>query len=145
MDPKLFQQRLEELAELEIVQVKGSQVRAPEEPIVIRRDNKDVTIDEKNNPTLNQRVKKIKNNLKKCPDCDRSVESRVISIRQYTFPIKHWRRLCNVCNAFEDPRTGKFNLKGVATQNIYNIVLRPQMSDEQKESVFNQVKKKPAK
>jgi hypothetical protein len=145
MDPKEFKQRLDELAELEVVKVTGHQVRPPDEPIVIRRDNQDLVIDDKNNPTLIKRVKKLKNELKKCSDCDNMVKNRIVSIKQYLFPIKHWRRHCNICNGFEDPRTGKFNLRGIATQNVYNAVLRPQMSDEQKESVFKQVKKKPAK
>ena len=145
MDPKLFQQRLEELAELETVKVSGHQMRPPDEPVVVRRDNQDVVIDEKDNPTLIKRVKRLKNELKKCPDCDNQVKDRIVTIKQYVFPIKHWRRHCNICNGFEDPRTGKFNLRGAATQNIYNSVLRPQMTEEQKQSIFQQVKKKPAK
>lgn len=149
MDPKKFKQQLEEFAELEVIKVRNHTGRTQDEPIVVRRDNKDLAIDADNNQTLTYKVKKIKNQINKCPDCNKSVKNRTVTIKLLTFPMKHWRYSCNNCNLTQDPQTGKYTLKGIKAQNVWHSYLRSKMAENdiivEEESISEVVLKKPTK
>lgn len=155
MDPKEFKRRLEELAEIQLTKVAGKAQRKPDETVTVWRNGQEIEIPEKDNHTLHYKIKKIKNETQKCVDCNRRVKNRTITKKLYSYPVNHWRRLCNNCNLIEHPETGKFCLLGAATQNVYIQYLRrthPQLIEQNQTELTNEnqpelapVERKPAK
>ena len=147
MDPKEYKRRLEELAEIQLIKVAGKAQRKPDETVTVWRNGEQIEIPEKENHTLYYQVKKIRNEISKCQDCGKRVKRRTTSKKLYHYPVNHWRMMCNNCNLFQHPETGKFCLLGVATQYVYIQWLKkthPDLIDEnQPES--EPVEKKPAK
>ena len=153
MDNEEFLRRLNELAELKVIKVAGPAQRKPDEHLIVWRNGQEYEIDDKANPTLYYRIKKIKDELRKCEDCGKKVKNRTISKKLYAFPVKHWRKLCNNCNMVQHPDTGKYCLLGAATQNVYIQYLKrthPELQEISELKDLNQpelapVEKKPAK
>lgn len=145
MDPKEFKRRLEELAEIMPNKVPNHKGRKPDEPIIVHRDGEEIVIPEDENHTLTYRIKKLRNESQKCPDCNKKVKNRIIYTKLYTYPIGHWRRLCNGCNLTEHPESKKFCLLGSGTQHVWNTWLRNNHPNLVKEPDLIPAEKKPAK
>lgn len=156
MDPKEYRRRLEELADIVPIKVKNHKGRNPDEPIVVHRDGEEILIPEDNNHTLAYQVKRLKNDVRKCDDCNKKVKNRTTTKKKYSYPLAHWRLMCNNCNMFQHPETGKFCLVGVATQNVYTQWLKRQHPElvktdliaeqiDEKQPELAPVEKKPAK
>jgi hypothetical protein len=147
MDPKEFKQRLEELAELEVIKAKALPQRAPEETVTVWRNGEEVAIDDDNNPTLTYKVKKLKQEKQPCVDCGKSVANRTVVRKLLNYPATHWRNHCNNCNSTQDPRTGEYRLKGAASYNVWNQFIKDQMNSdkEQKQPDLIPIMKLPTK
>jgi hypothetical protein len=110
MDPKLFRQRLEELAELKVVkEPRTADRREAEDADSIWRDGKEYVINPKDNPTLNIAIARIKPMIKACEDCGLMVEDRLVHVKIYDNPYPHWRKNCISCKMTEHPLTGCFD------------------------------------
>lgn len=131
MDPKEYKQRLEELAEIVPIKVPHHKGRKPDEPVVVHRNGEEIVIPEDSNHTLTYKIKKIKNDVRKCEDCNKRVKNRTISRKLYQYPIRHWRNLCNNCSMFQHPETGRYMLVGVSAQNAWNSWLKKNHPDLQ--------------
>jgi ribosomal protein L37E len=118
MDPKLFQQRLEELAELTVIkEARNSGERMPDEPPEVMRNGQVIEIDRKDNNTWPWAVKKLKTQPKVCDDCGKTVKDRVVSRKLCTYPENHWRSNCSACGLHLNPETRKYDM--TATQVNY--------------------------
>jgi hypothetical protein len=141
MDPKLFKQRLEELAELKTVRAPRSPAqRAAEEPEEIFRNGKTLVIDEKNNPTNMLAIKKIRNQEQICEDCDRFVKNRVVNYKVLDSPQRHWRKSCGSCQKTFNPETGQFDLISTKAGYVYACFF-----NKEKQSISRVIFKKPTK
>jgi len=141
MDPKLFKQRLEELAELKTVrEPRSPAIRAAEEPEEIFRNGKTLLIDEKNNPTNMLGIKKLRSEEKICEDCDRFVKNRVINYKVLDFPMRHWRKSCGSCQKTFNPETEQFDLISTKAASVYINFF-----NKEKQSISRVVFKKPTK
>lgn len=111
MDPKLFQQRLLELAELEYI--KSSQHgnhRPRRSDQEVYRNGDTMCIDHMHNPTLTCQVRRLKTQSQPCPDCQNMVKDRCVERILYHYPLKHWRERCRGCDLVKNPRTGEFDI-----------------------------------
>ena len=119
MDNEEFLRRLNELAELQVIKVASPAKRKPEDEVIVWRNGQAIEIDDTDNPTLYYKIKKLKSDVRKCDDCSKKVKNRTVTKKLYAYPVKHWRKLCNNCNMFEHPDSGKYCLVGASTQNVY--------------------------
>jgi len=110
MDPKLFRQRLEELAELKVIkEPRNANRREAEDVDTVWRNGEEFLIDPKDNPTLNLGIAKIRPITKPCDDCGEIVTNRRVEIKVYDNPYPHWRKNCVTCKMTEHPLTGRFD------------------------------------
>lgn len=125
MDPKLFQQRLEELAELRVISPsRTAHVREATEPIDIFREGQEFEISHDSNPTLTTEIIKLKNTRRPCDDCGNIVDNRRVERRLYTSFRPHWREECMSCHRYRDAN-GLFTMNAVQIQNYFRIELQP--------------------
>lgn len=125
MDNEIFLKQLQELAELELVGVpRTGGLREADEPEEILRNGQLFSIDLKNNPTLNLRVKALKTQPQKCSDCDRTVVGRKVNHSLYSYPKPHWRKNCNICKKTQEPETGEFSVPTNAAQIYFLNLMR---------------------
>lgn len=117
MDPKQFQERLTELAELEPIKPRWLQVRTPDEPIVIERQGQQIDLT-KGNPTLTLRIRRLKNTIRVCEDCNELVDRRRVERKLYTSIQPHWRDICTNCNRVRDLE-GQFRLTPTEANSYY--------------------------
>jgi hypothetical protein len=154
MDNEEFLSRLTELAELQVIKVAGPAQRKPDEHLIVWRNGQEYEIDDKANPTLYYRIKKIKNNVRKCEDCGRRVKERIVTKKLLSFPVVHWRQSCNTCKMYQHPETGDYCLVGLATQSVWlswlklnhpALMNQPQCEISSEQPELAPVEKKPAK
>ena len=118
MDPKSFQQQVEQWAEIRFVKTaKHPGFRNADEPPVIYRAGKPVKIDLKLNQTWAIEVKKMK--PQQCVDCGKMVKNRVVNIRRCSSPEPHWRENCNLCKMTRDPDTGLFSISNQKVEKYF--------------------------
>jgi len=92
MDPKQFQAKLTEFAQLEYV--KANQLD-PQDDL---------------NESRNLRIKAVKPIAQSCPDCHLPCKDRKIQWFRITAPINIWREHCTACKRSRNPETGDFDL-----------------------------------
>ena len=125
MNNEIFLKQLQELAVLELVSVpRTGGLREADEPEEILRNGQLFSIDLKNNPTLNLRVKALKTQPQKCSDCDRVVQDRKIHQTVYAYPFPHWRKNCGHCKKTQDPETGEFSVPTTSAQAYFTNILK---------------------
>lgn len=120
MDQKEYLKRLSELVEWEIptigpkgkVSTTRSKVKAiSSEDIDWADEEEELELDPDGpNATVPPRIVRFKNQLKACEDCDKIIDSRVVTKRKLDYPVTHWREKCS-CGLHKDPNTGRFDLK----------------------------------
>jgi hypothetical protein len=130
MDPKLFKQRLDELAEWRYLKgdtpVSGSKRSRGRKRIKPEPETEDNVDDENSdteqpNQTLSIQVVKMRCQAQVCDDCGRlCAEGRRIEQRIYDHTNRpHWRKHCEACGMTQNPYTGKFDLKGYETHAVW--------------------------
>lgn len=147
MDHKEFIEKLQELAELEVVKEPSPAKRKLEDVIAVWRNGSEHIIEDKENPTLAYKIKKIKYESVKCSDCNKKIKNRVVTTKRLTYPIIHWRNHCNNCNKAQDPRTGEYHLVGGAVQTVWNGWLKEVANESKAQElpISHCVQKKPTK
>lgn len=124
MDPKLFRQRLEQLAKLKVIkEPRTAGRREAEDADSIWRNGEEFLIDPKDNPTLGCAIDCIHPKTEACEDCGNIVTDRVVYIKVCDFPKPHWRESCQACKKTRNPVTGEFDLTSVEASNTYRILL----------------------
>jgi hypothetical protein len=125
MDNEIFLKQLQELAVVELVSVpRTGGVREANEPEEILRNGQIYSIDLKNNPTLNLRVKALKTQPQQCSDCDRVVQDRKLHQTVYAWPFPHWRKNCSVCRKTQDPQTKEFSIPTTTASAYFASILK---------------------
>jgi len=125
MDNEIFLKQLQELAVVELVSVpRTGGLREANEPEEILRNGQIYSIDLKNNPTLNLRVKALKTQAQQCSDCDRIVQNRKIHQTVYSYPFPHWRKNCGHCKKTQDPDTGQFTIPTTSASAYFSGILK---------------------
>lgn len=125
MDPKIFQQQLNQLAEIEQVKVaRSGAIREASDDDAIFRNGQTFEISHKNNPTLNIAVKSIKHKAKSCEDCGQTVCDRRVVQGRYQYPEPHWRKHCLVCNQVFNPLTGQYDIQYRSAQPFFTTYLK---------------------
>lgn len=122
MDPKLFQQRLKEFADLQDIKVSNTGLRESQiQPgdIELQRQGKLVKIYKDDNPTLGKEVAELKPRQQQCQDCNKTVINRTVTRTIYHTPVPHWRTKCLACKMYKNPRTGNFDLDTRSATNAY--------------------------
>ena len=125
MDNEIFLKKLQELAVIELVRVpRAGGTRESTEPEEILRNGEFFSIDLKNNPTLNLRIRQLKTQAQQCSDCDRVVQDRKVHQTVYSFPFPHWRKNCSHCKKTQDPETGEFSVPTTTAQAYFTSILK---------------------
>lgn len=132
MDKKLFEQRLNELAEWRYLKsdtpVSGSKRSRGRKKIKPdpEEDIDDSSDSEQPNQTLSIQVTKMHCQAQVCDDCGRDcpqgrrIEQKVYDHTNYP----HWRKRCDACGMTKNPYTGKFDLKGYETHAVWTKYTR---------------------
>ena len=119
MDPKLFQQRLAELADIQIIKEAGSSGERANDPQQVHRQGQLVEINPKSNSTWSVRAKRIKPITRQCEDCLHQVTDRLVTHSLYNYPETHWRTTCQSCQMVKHPITGRFELSTRRAQSAF--------------------------
>jgi Pyruvate/2-oxoacid:ferredoxin oxidoreductase delta subunit len=149
MDPKLFKQRLDELAEWRYLKGDSpvstakrgrgrprSKPKKSNEPtdLEFSEDLDHDTISTEPNQTLSIQIVKMRCQAQVCDDCGshcpegRRIEQKVYDHTNYP----HWRKHCDACGLTQNPYTGKFDLKGYETHAVWTKYTRGRNSPKLK-------------
>lgn len=130
MDSKDFEEFLKQHIQVKKDKRKNSRRPDPdEEPIEITRGNQTFMVTEEHNPTMPIENFEVIKKPQPCDSCSQTVTDRVVELKQYTFPFKHWRRRCLACSRFFNPETKKFDLNNMAAINFWNKQLRNSITE----------------
>ena len=112
MDPKLFEQRLRELAQIKPARPPRTAESGREATVTdsVWRNGEQFEIDKDNNPTLSWEIVKLHPQIKPCESCGLEVEDRTVEQKRCEHPVLHWRRRCSGCRFYQHPETGEFSL-----------------------------------
>ena len=134
MDKKLFEQKLSEVAEWQIPKTlatvtEGSRGRGrPSKEQQYQELREQMFLEEFDgvNPTFPPQIIKLKCTAETCGDCGKICEQgRHLEKKLYEANRKpHWRQKCVNCGCFQNPYTGKFDLKGSRASQIWNNFVR---------------------
>lgn len=128
MDDKKFEQLLSQYAELkERRPVKSAGFRVDENSGgEVRWRDEIVAVNEKQNPTLNFEIKKLRPIQKACMlSCGDVVTDQVVEYRMLTYPEIHWRTKCNACKLYVSP-----DGKGFIEPHVVNEAYRRHFQDK---------------
>lgn len=117
MDPQQYLTRLQELAELQQIKPSFKQQRPAEEPVIVERQGRQIDL-QKDNPTLTLRIRRLKNTIRVCEDCNELVDRRRVERKLYTSIQPHWRDICTNCNRVRDLE-GQFRLTPTEANSYY--------------------------
>ena len=119
MDPKLFQERLAELADIEVIKEARHSGERANDSQQVHRQGQLLDISPKSNSTWSIRAKRVKPITRQCEDCDHQVTDRLVTHSQYAYPEPHWRTTCQSCEMVKHPETGLFELSTRRAQSAF--------------------------
>ena len=124
MDPKIFRQQLEQLAQLQDRKPARGPSHRPAIEYITETDELGEeyqrAVEIKDNPTLGFDLVRIKPNIRACElNCGDIVTDQIIERRFATTPIPHWRTRCNNCQCFVSPDGQGFIQGAHAIQAAY--------------------------
>jgi hypothetical protein len=112
MDPKLFQQRLSQLAKIKRVRLANKPSRGVtcDGPIEIARPDLTVTLTYDDNPTIAVEIKEVLHEPRPCEGCDQTVVNRIVDRKRFDWPQPHWRDTCKNCGLTYNPQSDRFDI-----------------------------------
>jgi hypothetical protein len=147
---KQIEEKLQELAYLEIPKLNKSELKVIRKKKVVCRDPDDIDPDDElveevypdvvqddANITYPAEIQAIKYQRVPCSDCGQPCRNRKTELKYYTNSIKpHWREHCLACNTSRNPWTGEMNIPSEIAREVYSAYERESPDNPRENSRF---------